>query len=74
MLNKIIFRASVLAVHFMSTMRKSTQYNCGAFMSIIGRHINYKCIIATNNFMYIITTFRPYNMEVNCLMLHLHDR
>ena len=34
----------------------------------------YKCIIATNSFMCVITIFRLYNMEENCLMLHLCDR
>ena len=39
-----------------------------------GRRINYKYIIATNSFMCVITIFRPYNMEENCLTLHLYDR
>ena len=36
---------------------------------INGGRINYKYIIATNNFMCVITIFRLYNMEENCLML-----
>ena len=35
-------------------------------ISINGRRINYKCIIATNSFMCVITIFS--------LMLHLYDR
>ena len=44
------------------------------YISINGRRINYKYIIATNSFMCVITIFRLYNMEENCLMLHLNDR
>ena len=50
----------------LSTVRKSAQYYCTAFISINGRRINYKCIIATNSFMCVITIFS--------LMLHLYDR
>ena len=45
----------------MSTLRKSAQCYSGAFISINGRRINYKYIIATNSFMCVITIFRPYN-------------
>ena len=58
----------------MSTVRKSAQYYCRAFISINGRRINYKYIIATNSFMCVITIFRLYNMEENCLMIHFYDR
>ena len=44
------------------------------YISINGRRINCKYIIATNSFMYLMTIFRLYNMEENCLMLHLYDR
>ena len=44
------------------------------FISINGRRVNDKCIVATNSFMYVITIFRLYTMEENCLMLHLYDR
>ena len=47
----------------MSTVRKSALYYCRAFISINGRQINYKYIIATNSFMGVITIFRLYNME-----------
>ena len=33
------------------------------YISINGRRTNYKCIIATNRFMCVITIFRLYNME-----------
>ena len=33
-----------------------------------------KCIIATNSFMCVITIFKLYNMEENCLMVHFSDR
>ena len=56
----------------MSTVQKSAQSYCTAFISISGRRINYKYIIATNSFMCVITIFRLYNMEENCLMLHLY--
>ena len=36
-----------------------------------GKRINYINIIATNNFMCVITIFRLYNMEELCLMLTL---
>ena len=42
------------------------------YVSINGRQINYKYIIATNSFMYVTAIFRLYNMEENCLMLHLY--
>ena len=45
---------SLLAVYFMSTVSKSAQYYCRAFISINGRRINYKTykyIIATNSFI-----------------------
>ena len=58
----------------LSTVCKSAQYYCRAFISINGRRINYKYIIATNSFMCVITIFRLYNMEENCLMLHLYGR
>ena len=47
-------------------------YKC---KSINGGRINYKYIIATKIFMCVITItiFRVYNMEKNCLMLHLYD-
>ena len=35
------------------------------YISINGRRINCKCIIATNSFMRVITIFRLYNMIVN---------
>ena len=44
------------------------------YISINGRRINYKHILATNSFMCVITIFRLYNMEENCLMLQLYDR
>ena len=56
------------------SVRKSAQYYCRAFISINGRPINCKYIIATNTFMPVITIFRLYNMEGNCLMLLLYDR
>ena len=46
----------------MSTVRKSAQYYCRAFISINGRRISYKYIIATNSFMCVITIFRLYNI------------
>ena len=64
----------------MSTVRKNAQYYCRAFISINGRRISYKYIIAscvimcTNTFMCVITIFRLYNMEENCLMFHFYDR
>ena len=73
MLVKIVFGVSTLAVYFMSTMRKSAQYYCRAFISRNGRRRNYKYIIATNSFMCVITIFALYNMEENCLILHLCD-
>ena len=57
----------------MSTVRKSAQYYCRAFISINGRRINYKYIIATNSFMCPVAIFRLYNIEENCLMLHLEN-
>ena len=33
------------------------------YISVNGRRMNYKCIIATNSFMCVITIFRLYNME-----------
>ena len=42
----------------MSTVRKSAQYYCRAFISINSRRINYKYIRATNSFMCVITIFR----------------
>ena len=44
------------------------------YISINSRRINYKCILATNSFMCVITIFRLYNLEKHCLMLHLYDR
>ena len=44
----------------MSTVRKSAQYYCRAFISINGRRINYKYFIATNSFMWAIIIFRLY--------------
>ena len=44
------------------------------YLSINGRRINYKYIIATNSFMCVIAIFRLYNMEENCLMFHFYDR
>ena len=58
----------------MSTVLKSAQYYCRAFISVNGRRTNYKHIIATNSFMCVIAIFRLYNMEENCLMLHAYDR
>ena len=58
----------------MYTVRKDAQYYCRAFISINGRQINYKYIIATNSFICVITIFRLYNMEGNCLMFHFYDR
>ena len=58
----------------MSTVCKSVQYYCRAFTSRNGRRTNYKYIIATNGFMCVVTIFRLYNMEEDCLMLHLYDR
>ena len=58
----------------MSTVRKSVPYYCRAFISINGRRINYKYIIAANSFMCVITIFRLYNMEENYLMFHFYDR
>ena len=58
----------------MSTVRKSAQYYCRTFISINGRRINCKYIIATNSFMCVITIFRQYSMEENCLMFHFYDR
>ena len=56
----------------MSTVSKSTQYYCRAFIPILinGRQINYKYIIATNSYVSVITIFRLYNMEEDCLLLH----
>ena len=47
----------------MSTVSKSAQYYCRAFISINGRRINYKYIIATNSFMCVITIFR-YSLKI----------
>ena len=60
----------------MSIVRKSAQCYCRAFISISlnGRRINYKYIIATNRFMCFITIFGLYNIEENCVMLHLYGR
>ena len=58
----------------MSTVRKSAQYYCRAFISINGRRMNYKYIIVTNSFRCVITIFRLYNMEEDCLMFHFYDR
>ena len=60
----------------MSTVRKRAQYYCSAVISILinGSQINYKYIIATNSFIRVITIFRLYSMEENCLMLQLFDR
>ena len=41
----------------MSTVSKSAQYYCRAFISINDRRINYKYIIATNSFMCVITIY-----------------
>ena len=41
---------------------------------LYGRRINCKCITATNSFICVITVSRLYNMEENCLMLHLYGR
>ena len=43
------------------------------YTSMNGKRINYINIIATNSFMCVITIFRLYNMEEDCLMLHLYD-
>ena len=51
----------------MSTVCKSAQYYCRAFISINGRRINYKYIIATYSFMCVITIFRLYNMVPYCI-------
>ena len=51
----------------MSTVCKSAQYYCRAFISINGRQINYKYIIATYSFMCVITIFRLYNMVPYCI-------
>ena len=60
-------------MYFMSTVLiKSAQYYCRAFISINGRQIYYKYIISTNSFMSVITIFRLYIMEENCLILHLY--
>ena len=48
----------VLAVYFMSTVRKSAYYYCRAFISINGRRINYKYIRHTISCICIITIFR----------------
>ena len=61
----------------MSIVRKSAQYYHRAFISINGRRINYEYIMATNSFMCVITIFRLYNMEENCLIdiiyiYHIH--
>ena len=58
----------------MSTVRKSAQYYCRAFISINGRRISYKYNIATKRFICVNKIFRLYNMEEKCLLLHLHDR
>ena len=58
----------------MSTVCKSAQCYRRAFISINGRRINYKYIIAINSFMCVITIFRLYNMEGNCVMFHFYDR
>ena len=44
------------------------------YISINGKQINYKYIIAANSFMCVITIFRLYNMEENCLMFYFYDR
>ena len=43
------------------------------YIYINSRQINYKYIIATNSFMCLITIFRLYKTEEDCLMLHLCD-
>ena len=53
----------ILAVYFMTAVRKSAQYYFRAFLSINGRRINYKYIIATNSFTFVIKIFKLYNME-----------
>ena len=55
----------------MSIVRKSAQYFCKAFISIIDRQINYKCIIANNSSTCVITVFRLLKMEEKCLMFTL---
>ena len=69
-----IYILYILAVYFMSTVRKSAQCYCRAFISINGRRMNYKYMMATNSYMSVIIIFRLYNMEENCLMLHFYDR
>ena len=64
----------IRAVHCMSTVHKSAQHYYRAFISINGRRIHYKYIIATNSFMYFTAIFRLYNMEETCLTLHIYDR
>ena len=44
-------------------MRKSAHYYFRMFISINGRRINYKYIIATNSFMCVITIYRLYNIQ-----------
>ena len=60
-------------IYIMSTVCKSAQCYCRAFISINGRQINYKYIIASKSFMCIITIFKIYNMEEDCFLLHLYD-
>ena len=40
-------------------------YYCRVFISINGRRINYKCIIATNNFMCVIRVFLDVFLDVS---------
>ena len=51
-----------LAAYFMSTVRRSAQCYCGAFISINRRRINCKYITATNSFICVMTIFRLYNI------------
>ena len=57
----------------MSTVRKSAQYYCRAFISINGRRINYKYFIATNSFMWAIIIFRLYiYIYFICISIYLY--
>ena len=62
-----IYISHTWTVYFLSAVHKSAQYYYRVFISINGKRINYKYIIATNSFMCVITIFRLYNMEENCL-------
>ena len=59
----------------MSTVEKSAQYCCRAFISINGRQITYKYIIATNSFMFhvlIVSQSSDYTMWKRIILCYTY--